>query len=38
VAFLEADRELGPDIASVIEAVRTEALLGASERVVGRLN
>jgi histidine ammonia-lyase len=38
VAFLDADRELGPDIASVIEAVRTEALLGAVERVAGRLN
>jgi len=38
VAFLDADRELGPDIASVIEAVRTEALLGAAERVAGRLN
>jgi histidine ammonia-lyase len=37
VAFLERDRELGPDIASVTELVRSGDLSAAAEDVVGAL-
>ena len=37
VAFLQADRELGPDIAAVIELVRSGALVSAAETAVGAL-
>ena len=38
VAFLEADRELGPDIAAATGLVRTGEILGAAESVVGALD
>ena len=38
VAFLDADRELGPDIAAATELVRSGALLGAAEGAVGALD
>lgn len=38
VAFLEADRELGDDIAAVTELVRSGALLDAAEGAVGPLD
>ena len=38
VAFLEADRELGDDIAAVTELVRSGALLAAAEGAVGTLD
>lgn len=37
VAFLEADRELGPDIASTVEMVRSGALVTAAASAVGEL-
>jgi histidine ammonia-lyase len=37
VAFLEADRELRPDIDAVTELVRSGALLAAAEAAVGAL-
>ena len=38
VAFLDADRELGADIAAVTELVRSGALLDAAEEAVGLLD
>jgi histidine ammonia-lyase len=38
VAFLDADRELGPDIAAVTDLLRTGALLESVERRLGRLD
>ena len=38
VAFLEADRELGPDIAAATGLVRTGEILRAAESVVGALD
>jgi histidine ammonia-lyase len=37
VPFLEADRELGPDIAVVTELVRSGALMSAAEEAIGQL-
>jgi histidine ammonia-lyase len=37
VAFLDADRELGPDIATVVELVRSGRLLEASGTELGPL-
>jgi histidine ammonia-lyase len=37
VSFLDADRELGADIAAVTELVRGGGLVGAAEGVVGPL-
>jgi histidine ammonia-lyase len=37
VAFLDADRELGPDVAAVTEMVRGGGLLAAAEAAVGDL-
>ncbi len=38
VPFLEADRELAPDISAVTEMVRTGALMGAVEAAIGPLD
>jgi histidine ammonia-lyase len=38
VAFLPADRELGPDIAAVTDLVRSGALVSAAETAVGALD
>jgi histidine ammonia-lyase len=37
VRFLDADRELGPDIEAVVDLVRAGALVGAAEEAVGPL-
>jgi histidine ammonia-lyase len=37
VPFYEADREFGPDIAAAVDLVRSGALVGAAESVVGPL-
>ncbi len=38
IPFLEADRELAPDISAVTELVRTGALVGAVEAAIGPLD
>jgi histidine ammonia-lyase len=38
VPFLDADRELGPDIAATVELVRSGAVLHAAEKAVGPLD
>jgi histidine ammonia-lyase len=37
VRFLDADRELGPDIEAAVELVRTGALVAVVQRVIGSL-
>ena len=38
IPFLDADRELGPDIAAATELVRTGRLVAAAESAVGDLD